>query len=49
MIKDEALKGTVALVTGPLIFWFGLSIAGLTAILVAAVPLVMRLAVRSPA
>jgi MFS family permease len=36
----------MALVTGPLIFWFGLSVAGLTAILVAAVPLVMRLAYR---
>lgn len=41
-----AMSVLMALVTGPLIFWFGLSIAGLTAILVAVVPLGMRLAYR---
>jgi MFS family permease len=34
----------MALVTGPLVEWQGLRMAGLTAVLVAAVPLVMRLA-----
>lgn len=34
----------MALVTGPLVEWQGLAMAGLTAVLVAAVPLLMRLA-----
>ncbi len=42
----DSLAGGVsvltALVTGPLIEWIGLPAAGLTAVLVAAVPLVMR-------
>ena len=41
-----AVSVLMALVTGPLIHWFGLAAAGLTAVLVAAVPLVMRLAYR---
>jgi len=42
-----AISVLMALVTGPLIHWFGLAAAGLTAVLVAAVPLVMRLVYRS--
>ena len=42
-----AVSVVMAIVTGPLIHGFGLSIAGLTAILVAAVPLGMRLAYRA--
>ena len=37
----------MALVTGPLIEWYGLSAAGLTAILVSLAPLLMLLAHRT--
>jgi MFS family permease len=49
---NDSLAGAVsvltALVTGPLIDWSGLPAAGITAVLVAAVPLLMRLAARVP-
>lgn len=47
---NDSLAGAVsvlmALVTGPLIQWYGLSAAGLTAILVSLAPLLMLLAIR---
>ena len=39
-----AINVVVALVTGPLVQWFGLPVAGFTAVLIAAIPLAMRLA-----
>jgi MFS family permease len=39
-----AINVLVALVTGPMVEWFGLPMAGLTAVVIAAIPLVMRLA-----
>jgi MFS family permease len=44
-----AINVLVALVTGPLVEWFGLPMAGLAAVIIAAIPLVMRLAHQRPA
>ena len=44
-----AMALAMALVTGPLVEWQGLAMAGLTAVLVAAVPLAMRVATPSRA
>jgi MFS family permease len=43
-----AINVLVALVTGPLVQWFGLPMAGFAAVLIAAIPLAMRLAYAKP-